>query len=243
MKIFAIADLHLALDERIDKPMDIFGAGWEDHAERLQENWDRLVGADDVVLVPGDLSWGMKLEEAMADLEWIHRRAGRKLLIKGNHDLWWSSVTRLNELYGDMHFIQNDSAYIETLDTAVAGTRGWPTPGSDEYSAHDEKIYRREAMRLENSLRSAMQYGAKRLIVMMHYPPADDRNRSSLFIDVLESYPVDLCVYGHLHGQIAYGKGIRGAHHGIEYRLVSLDYLGAVPKLLVDDTDEMPSEL
>ena len=234
MKIYAIADLHLALDERIDKPMDIFGAGWEDHAERLRENWDSLVTDEDVVLIPGDLSWGMKLGEALADLEWIHQRKGRKIMVKGNHDLWWTSVTRLNELYEDMHFIQNDSVYLEELDTAIAGTRGWPTPGSDEYSEHDEKIYKREAGRLENSLKNAAARGASRLIVMMHYPPTDERRKPSLFMDVLRAYPVDVCLYGHLHGQIAFGKGIRGECEGSRYYLVSLDYLGAKPKLIMD---------
>ena len=234
MKIFTIADLHLALDARVNKPMDMFGAGWEDHADRVRENWDAVVGDNDVVLVPGDISWAMRLDEAMEDLEWIHRRKGRKLLLKGNHDLWWTGVTRLNELYGDMHFIQNDSVYIEELDCAIAGTRGWSTPGSEEYTEHDEKIYRREVMRLENSLKSAAQYNAGRLIVMMHYPPADSRTRQSAFTDLLEAYRVDICVYGHLHGQIAYGRGIKGRWGGVEYMLTSLDYLGAQPKLILD---------
>ena len=113
MKIFAIADLHLSFHENIDKPMSIFGAGWEDYEKRLSDYWHELISPEDVVILPGDLSWGLSLEEALPDLEWIHRLPGRKVLLKGNHDLWWSRITYLNTLYEDIHFLQNDSVLLK----------------------------------------------------------------------------------------------------------------------------------
>ena len=112
MKIFAIADLHLSFDENIDKPMDKFGPGWENHAERLRENWERLVSGEDIVLIPGDISWALRIEEAMADFEWIHGLPGTKIISKGNHDLWWNRITYLNSLYDDIIFLQNDFSNI-----------------------------------------------------------------------------------------------------------------------------------
>ena len=135
MKIFAIADLHLSFHENIDKPMSIFGAGWEDYEKRLSDYWHELISPEDVVILPGDLSWGLSLEEALPDLEWIHRLPGRKVLLKGNHDLWWSRITYLNTLYEDIHFLQNDCVLLTEEETggeriAICGSRGWVLPGS-----------------------------------------------------------------------------------------------------------------
>lgn len=238
MKIFAIADLHLALNEKIDKPMDIFGDGWENHVGRLEEHWHSLVSEDNVVLVPGDISWALRLDDAMADLDWIHSLPGRKVLLKGNHDLWWIRINYLNTLYDDMKFLQNDCYYIEEADTAICGARGWVIPGDDEFEEHDKKIYVRDLGRLENSLRAAEKTGAKTLIAMTHYPPAITAIPDTEVTSLLESYRVRTCVYGHLHGMNVFGKGIKGEHNGVDYRLVSLDYLGAKP-LLIYDTEQM----
>ena len=156
MKIYAIADLHLSFDENIDKPMDIFG-GWDNHAERLKAAWEELVSDEDIVLIPGDISWAMRLSEVMADLEWIHNLPGTKLISKGNHDLWWSRIQYLNTLYDDIVFLQNDCYYVEAADVVITATRGWPYPGSDEYTEHDEKMYRRELQRLRLGLEAAEQ--------------------------------------------------------------------------------------
>jgi predicted phosphohydrolase len=234
LKIYAIADLHLSFDERIDKPMSVFGEGWDNYEERLKAAWTGMITEEDLVLLPGDLSWGLKVEEAIADLEWIHALPGRKVMVKGNHDLWWNKIGYLNSLYDDMYFLQNDAYPADDNGLMICGSRGWELPGSEDYDEHDQKIYDRELMRLEFSLKDAMQKGAKRIIASLHYPPADDRSRTSRVTELLEQYPVTDCVYGHLHGMQAFGKGIKGMHNGIEYSLISLDYLGAVPKLVYD---------
>ena len=238
MKIFAIGDLHLSFHETVDKSMEAFGAGWEDYENRLRTNWLERVSEKDLVILPGDLSWGLKLEEAVPDLDWIHALPGRKVAVKGNHDLWWHRIGHLRTLYEDICFLQNDSYLIEGTDLAVVGTRGWITPGAEDFTSHDEKIYQREQLRLQFSLEDAKKKGAKRMIAAFHYPPAGARQKESGFTELLENYPVTDCVYGHLHGAVAYGSGIRGPVRGIDYKLVSLDYLGAKPKLIAEAAAE-----
>ncbi len=234
MSIYAIADLHLALDERIEKPMDIFGERWAHHEERVRENWLSLICEEDVVLIPGDISWGLKLDEAMEDLTWIHELPGKKVLIKGNHDLWWVSISRLNELYDDMTFLQNH-CYITDVDdrkVAICGTRGWICPGMTGFDDHDNKIYERELIRLRFSLEEAKAAGADHIIAALHYPPTNDKKQTSGFTSVLEEYGVSKCVYGHLHGKDVFKNGLKGNMNGISYELVSLDYLECEPKLI-----------
>ncbi|NLY87920.1 MAG: serine/threonine protein phosphatase [Clostridiales bacterium] len=236
MKIFAIADLHLSLNESTNKPMGVFGEEWENHAERLKEAWGEIVSERDIVLIPGDISWALRLQEAMPDIEWIHSLPGIKILSKGNHDLWWSKIKYLNSLYEDVIFLQNESYYIESENIIICATRGWPYPGSDEYTKHDEKIYNREILRLKMGLDSARKKAPDaKIIVALHYPPAGQDGTETEFTKTLEEYGVWKCVYGHLHGQLAYGKGIKGEFRGVEYKLVSFDYLGAKPKLIYDD--------
>lgn len=235
MKIFAIADLHLAFDDRVDKPMDMFGVGWENHVERLKAAWIERVSDEDIVLIPGDISWGLRLEEALTDIKWIHELPGTKLISKGNHDLWWSRINYLNSLYDDVVFLQNDCYYIESENIVVCATRGWPYPGSDEYSEHDEKIYRRELQRLKLGLDAAKSLAPDAdLVVALHYPPSDISGKTTELTTLLEDYGAKLCVYGHLHGMVAFGAGIKGLHRGVQYKLVSLDYLGCIPKAIYD---------
>ncbi|MBQ6621694.1 MAG: metallophosphoesterase [Mogibacterium sp.] len=234
MKIYAIADLHLSNHESVDKPMRVFGEGWENYEERLRQAWCERVAEDDLVILAGDLSWGLRLEEARADLDWIHALPGQKILLKGNHDLWWNRISYLNTLYEDMFFLQNTCYVTRDGRIAIAGSRGWIHPGSEEWTEHDAKIYRRELGRLEMSLKEARKSGAERIIVCMHYPPADDRLRQSEFTDLLEAYGAEICVYGHLHGMQSFGRGIKGTHRGVSYYLTSLDYLGAIPKLIFE---------
>lgn len=230
MKIFAIGDLHLSMDPRIEKPMDIFGSRWQNHAEKVADFWNGLVTDEDVVILPGDISWGLRQEEAMADLTWIHGLPGRKVIIKGNHDLWWTSVSKLNKLFDDITFLQN-KCYMAG-DAAICGSRGWVCPGSDGFSAHDEKIYKRELIRLELSLKEAEQMGAKHLISALHFPPTNDKLQPSGFTDLMAACGVKTCVYGHLHGKEAFKKGLKGRLDGVEYKLVSLDYLEGKPELI-----------
>ena len=237
MNIFAIGDLHLSFDERIQKPMDIFGPSWVNHHEKVRKNWEEKVGEEDLVIIPGDV-WGLRADEAMADLRWIHRLPGRKVITKGNHDLWWTSVTRLNRLYDDMTFLQNH-CYMTAEGVAVCGTRGWICPGTEGFDEHDEKIYNRELLRLEFSLKEAEKAGAKMTIAALHYPPTNDKLQGSGFTRMLEDFNVQMCVYGHLHGKDAFKNGIKGVFNGIEYRLVSLDYVEGEPQLICC-TDQLP---
>ncbi len=234
MRIFAIADLHLSMGDEINKPMDIFGDGWENHDTRLRENWETEINEEDVVVIPGDLSWGLKLSEAKADLEWIHSLPGKKVIIKGNHDLWWSGIKKLNSLYEDMYFIQNE-AFIMDNGIAICGTRGWTIPEDNNSDEQEQKIYFRELRRLENSLKYACSNGAKDILVALHYPPAYSNRKSTGFTDILKKYDVKTCIYGHLHGTTNFGKALMGVYESINYKLVSLDYLFAKPALIYDD--------
>ncbi|MDD5922671.1 MAG: metallophosphoesterase [Eubacteriales bacterium] len=228
MKIFAIGDLHLSFDPRVDKPMDVFGPEWKNHAERVRESWLNTVGEQDTVLIPGDISWGLKADEAAMDLAWVHSLPGEKILSKGNHDLWWTSAHKLNGLYGDMHFLQN-TAFPIGDGIFAAGTRGWTCPGSEGFTEHDEKIYHREVLRLRMSLDDAVKQGAEEIIAMLHYPPTNEAGQGSDFTKALREYGVKTCVYGHLHGERNFRRGIQGYFNGVDYHLVSLDHLMAMP--------------
>ena len=237
MKVFAIGDLHLSLDERIEKPMDIFGSRWVNHHERVKDHWESLAGEGDVVLIPGDISWGLREDEAMADLEWIDQLPGQKVLTKGNHDLWWASVSRLNKRFENMTFLQNKAVMVSDK-VAICGSRGWTCPGTDGFGEHDQKIYNREVLRLEMSLEDAKRQGAETIIAALHYPPTNDKHQASGFTDLMTKYGVKTCVYGHLHGKDAFKNGIKGIYNGVEYKLVSLDYLEGKPELIYSDENE-----
>lgn len=233
MKIFAIGDLHLSFDERIEKPMDVFGPRWVNHHQRIRKNWEEMVTDEDVVLIPGDVSWGLRQEEALADFQWIHQLPGQKVITKGNHDLWWTSITKLNRLYDDITFLQNHC--FTAGQAAVCGTRGWICPGTEGFDEHDQKIYDRERLRLRFSLEEGQKSGAAVLIAALHYPPTNDKMQGSGFTDLLAEFGVKTCVYGHLHGKDAFRNGIQGVLNGVEYRLVSLDYLEAKPLLIYEE--------
>lgn len=230
MSIYAIADLHLSFDERIDKPMDIFGSQWENHADRLKENWINTVTDEDTVIIPGDISWALVKDEAYKDIEWIHNLPGKKVITKGNHDLWWTGITKLNKLYEDVYFLQNTFYVAE--GTAICGSRGWLCPGYDGFTEQDEKIYRRELLRLEASLEMAKKAGYEDIIGVLHYPPTNDKFQKSGFTELFEKYGVKTVIYGHLHGKDSYKHGIQANYNGVNYSLVSLDYLNACPKLI-----------
>lgn len=228
MRLFGIADLHLSFTA--DKPMDIYGGQWVDHVNRVEQKWKTLVEPDDVVLLAGDHSWALKREEAALDLEWIASMPGHKVLIKGNHDLWWSSVTKLNQEYEGLFFLQNNA--FQAGDYTICGTRGWICPGDMEFTAHDQKIYERELWRLRLSLKAAKISGATRLVCMIHFPPVNDRQDASGFSQLFEEFGVELVIYGHLHGPESHIKAMQGERNGVEYRLVSCDYLACTPLLL-----------
>jgi predicted phosphohydrolase len=229
MSIYAIADLHLSLSG--EKPMDIYGGEWVDHQNKTEANWRRVVGEGDTVLIAGDTSWSLKQRDAEPDLRWIAALPGKKVLIRGNHDLWWASVLRLNTLDPSMYFLQN--THYEAEGIAICGSRGWICPGDSNFDAEDEKIYARELRRLEMSLASARRAGLARIIVMLHFPPTNDKKEDSGFVKLIREYGVSRVVYGHLHGADVFGRSIRGHHYGVEYNLISLDYLRCAPLLLI----------
>lgn len=237
MKIFAIGDLHLSFDERIQKPMDIFGGEWVNHAQKLKGCWLQQINPEDIVIICGDISWGLRLEEAEADFKWIKELPGTKLIFKGNHDLWWQSTGKLNKLYGDekMIFVQNAAYVFENQGEkiAVCGSRGWICPGDDDFTQADKKIYERELLRLKMSLDEGKRLEADKFVAALHYPPTNDKMQSSGFTELLSQYNVKICVYGHLHGKEAFKNGPKGLFNGVKYELVSLDYLGAYPKEVI----------
>ncbi len=207
--------------------MDIFGDQWVDHPKRIERSWLEKIKADDTVLVPGDVSWGLKLQEAMVDLEWLNNLPGRKILIKGNHDYWWKTISKLNTLYDNMHFLQNNCYLYE--EYAICGTRGWLCPNDSNFSQKDTKIYLRELNRLELSLQQAKKNRCDKIIVMLHYPPTNEKKETSGFIELLMQYQVKTVIYGHLHGKKYYDFGIQGERDGIQYYLTSSDYLNFEP--------------
>ena len=218
MAVFAISDLHLPARE---KPMDRFGPQWKDHFARIRQDWLERVSPGDIVLLPGDLSWAMRLEEALEDLNSISSLPGRKVLLRGNHDYWWSSIGRVRRALGENTYaLQNDALMLDGW--LFAGSRGWMLPGQ-ESSAEDVRIYERERLRLEMSLKCARRLDPQRPITaLMHYPPLSEEHAG--FSDILSAYGVSDCVYGHLHGASIYGA-VRGLRQGIRYHQVSCDGL------------------
>ena len=223
MNIFAISDLHLSFSS--DKPMDVFGAEWENHDQKMKKNWEQSVLPEDIVIIPGDVSWGMKPKDTESDFRWIHELPGMKLFVKGNHDFWWGSIGRVRGMCNaSMHILQNDCVTLDGI--AFAGSRGWTVVPENSTNAQELKIYRRELMRLEFSLQSAQKLSQGRPIVaMLHFPPFADRKEGSGFTELLEKYGVNTCVYGHLHGE-GLRAAFNGEKNGVKYACTSCDGLG-----------------
>lgn len=220
MSIYAISDLHLSYNT--DKPMDIFG--WKDYESKIKENWNSKVKENDLVILGGDFSWSMDLEDTYKDFEFIHNLPGKKILIKGNHDYWWGTLTKMkkyiNEIgFNDINFLYNNSYEFE--GKLICGTRGW---NFSDLQEEDEKIYNREIQRLRLSLEDAVKkYGnEKEIIVCLHYPPLKT-NEISDFVRVMEKYNVTKCIYGHLHGP-AHKFIVEKNIDNIQYIMTSCDY-------------------
>ncbi|MDY4919553.1 MAG: metallophosphoesterase [Phascolarctobacterium sp.] len=223
MHIYAIGDLHLS-GEPPTKPMEVFGEHWLGHKEKIKANWLNTVTADDVVIICGDISWAMGLQNAAPDLAWLAELPGRKLLLRGNHDYWWASLAKMQQLYGEhFEFIQNDCTMAG--DIAICGTRGWLLPSSDNFTEEDDKIYKREAIRLEMSLQAALKHEPESIIVALHYPPLFQAEERTAFTELLEKYEVKYCVYGHIHGE-NHVLTFEGERNGVNYKLVSCDTQG-----------------
>ena len=215
MKVFAISDLHLSINN--PKPMNIFGEVWEDYLPQIEKSWVEKVGKDDVVLMPGDLSWAMELDGARPDLNYIGSLPGKKVLIRGNHDYWWKSISALRRALPEgVYALQNDSMQFGAL--TFCGSRGWTIP-EGLTAAEDRRIYEREVIRMKMSLAGAAK---GRIVVLTHYPPFNYRLEDSPFTRLFEEFGVEKVVYGHLHGKNARILP-RLIKNGIEYLLVSCD--------------------
>lgn len=235
MKIYAISDLHL--DYSGEKSMDKFGKEWENHSEKLFANIEKNVTEDDLILIPGDISWSLKTEDALNDLKKIEMLPGIKILSKGNHDYWWSSKNKLEKLDLDkIIFLQTNNVIVNNI--GIVGTRGWMSKDSEEFKDKDEKIFKRELNRLELSLDSIKNEKLDKRIVMIHYPPFNFADSSSNeFTKIMEHYDVDICIYGHLHGE-GHKFGVEGKINNINYHLVSSDYLEFKPKIIYSRGDK-----
>lgn len=224
MKIFAIADLHLSLAK--PKPMDIFGPEWFEHHFRIAQNWKDRVSEEDWVLICGDISWAMHLEEAGKDLNFIAELPGHKVLIRGNHDYWWKSISKVrNALPPRMTALQND--YVVIGDKAVCGTRGWNVP-TGNMAAKDQKIYQREIIRAEISLSQAEKDGFKEKIFMLHFPPFVNGVLDDGFKVLFKDYGVAWCVYGHMHGD-DHKYAVESTIEGVQYIFAAADYTSFAP--------------
>lgn len=224
MKLYAISDLHLAKSNK--KPMDIFGDKWKNHEQRICKNWSSTINDEDIVLIPGDLSWAMNLDDAYIDLYDVMTLPGRKVFIRGNHDFWWNGIGKVRSKFScfkNVYFLQNDSITIDGI--SFAGSRGWLCPQSSEFKKEkDEPIYERELYRMELSI-SRMQNDIPK-VVLMHYPPFTEEK--SGFTELFEKYGINNVVYGHLHGCSVAG-GFIGEHNGVYYNLCSADAIGFHP--------------
>lgn len=224
MALYAIGDLHLSLGA--DKPMDIFGGAWVGYMDKLRQGMSVITEADTTVLL-GDLSWALGLDSAKADFAWIDQIPGRKIILKGNHDYWWSTAAKFYKFCQEHGFsdqlILNNNHY-EYEGYAICGTRGWFFE-EDRSSDHDGKVFRRELMRLEASLKSA---GDLPKIVFLHYPPRYKGYECAEILELLKKYEVRQCFYGHLHGA-SHGLAMEGLWDGVEFRLVSADRLNFRP--------------
>ena len=234
MRVFAISDLHLSF--QTDKPMNLFGDKWDNYEERIRQDWNSRVGEEDTVIVAGDISWAMRMEETTKDFEYLKTLRGYKIIIRGNHDYWWKSISKIREVLApDAYALQNDS--FERGGIVFAGTRGWRVPERRQtQTEEDKKIYDREVIRFELALKDAIaKCGAfppapplvgsqsnSKIIAILHYPPFNATLDDSPFTALCEKYGVSACVYGHLHG-----KAGRVSHkvqkNGITYYLTSCD--------------------
>ncbi len=225
MSLFVIGDTHLSLST--DKPMDVFG-GWDAHEKRLEKHWRALVADTDTVVIPGDISWGMSLNEAKADFAFLHALPGKKLLLKGNHDYWWATRRKMDAFLAENGFdtlriVHNDTVTVE--DTfAVCGTRGW---FYDAEQDADQKVLNREVGRLRTSVEAAVKTGLEP-VAFLHYPPVWGGERCQPFLDVLSEFGVKRCYYGHVHGP-GISQAFNGEMNGITLRLASADALRFIP--------------
>lgn len=228
MALYAIGDLHLCLGA--PKPMDVFGGAWVGYMEKLRQGMSVITPEDTLVLM-GDLSWALDMESARADFAWINSVPGRKIILKGNHDYWWSTAAKfqkfcLENQFTDMHILNNNCFQYEGF--AICGTRGWYYE-EKRGTPHDEKIFKRELIRLEASLKAA---GELPKLVFLHYPPRSKGYECPEILELLQRYEVRRCFYGHLHGP-SHKLALEGSWDGVEYALLAADFINFVPQKIL----------
>ena len=229
MALYAIGDLHLSLSA--DKPMDVFGSKWENYVERIAAAFSELCD-DDVIVLAGDTSWGISLDEALADFQFLDALPGKKLLLKGNHDYWWGTAAKMKKFFADNGITTLDILHNNCFfygDHAICGTRGWFYEEEAE-GTHTGKMLAREALRLEASLSAA---GEKPIFCFLHYPPIYQGYQCPEMLDLLDRYGVERCYYGHLHGP-THVRAFEGRRNSTEYALISADYLQFIPKKICE---------
>lgn len=232
MALYAMGDFHLAFS--VDKSMDMFDGIWKDHEKKIEKNWLKCVKENDTAVLTGDHSWGRNLEECQKDLEFIMRLPGRKILLRGNHDMFWEAnkTEQLNRMFqGRLEFLQNN--YYAYGEYALVGTKGCCYEGRDPYE-HFEKIRDRELKRLRTSFEAAAAAGFGKFVLFLHYPPTSIGEQESPFTALAEKYGVSKVVYSHCHGEERFDDSFKGYVNGIEYKLVSGDYLNFRPEKILD---------
>ncbi len=232
MAIYAISDLHLPFG--VDKPMDVFGKSWDNYVEKLEECWRKKVSADDCVVLPGDLCWAINLEEARRDFAFLNSLPGIKVLLKGNHDYWWDTLTKVENFirengYTDMHFVQNN--LFKHNNTAICGTRFWQSPAFEHLSAQDMKIYTRELGRVELSLQAARKQEIEDIAFFVHYPPILNGKPDENFLTLMQKYGVQDVYYGHLHS-ISQSYAHTQTIDGVNFSLISCNCIDFDPILV-----------
>ncbi len=224
MNVFSISDLHISADNQ--KPMNVFGAGWENHLQKIKSDWAKRVGDGDIVLICGDISWGLALDEGLRDLQSLKDLPGKKIFIRGNHDYWWNGITKLRRSAPDESFVFLQNDCIKAGNVVVCGSRGWTCPGSADYTPADEKLYLREAERFKLCFREVekVREEGDELVAMIHYPPFSQKSPETLFTEMFREHNVQKVVFGHIHGETYFPY--RTVKDGIEYILTSCDKVG-----------------
>ena len=238
MSLYAISDLHLSINENTGKSMEVFGPRWKDYVKKLERNWRAVINDDDVIVIPGDVSWAMTTDEAIPDFKFIESLPGKKLIGKGNHDFWWSTVTKMNNFFEEneiksVELLHNNA--FETNDFIICGTRGWFNDESNQNTVGGtavdyQKIVNREKARLKMSLETGKKLrggSGKEILVFMHFPPVYNEFLCRELIDVLKEYEIKRCFFGHIHGNYYMNKTTE--FEGINFIMIASDYLNFAP--------------
>ena len=229
MALFVLGDPHLSLGA--SKPMDIF-PGWNDYVDRLEKNWRKLITPQDTIVLAGDISWAMRLTDTRKDFAFLQQLPGQKIIMKGNHDYWWNTVSKMKRMTDNaFEFIFNSALSVENI--ALAGTRGWIPETSKKITEEDKVIILREQGRLERSLIEAEKFNCEKIFAILHYPPFDEQRRPTKMMEIMKSHGVTDCIYGHIHGKQNFNN-LPKELEGIQLHLTSSDYLNFKPLLLTE---------